>query len=90
MNVYPEEIEEIIGRLPYIRSVVVKSKPHNILGEVPVAYIVKDRTFDAKPDDIMVFCREKSAHYKIPHEIIFIENIETTYNGKIKRGAKRS
>lgn len=85
MNVYPEEIEATIKEYQLVNEVVVLAKPHKILGEIPIAKITvrKKEGFDMAA--LYQYCRERLETQKIPKEIIIVDNIEKTYNGKIKR-----
>ena len=83
INIYPEEIEEILMNHPNIKEVCVVSEEHDLLGEVPIAKIViKDSTVQ---DNYRAFCANKLADYKIPIRFDFVEQLNKTYNGKIKR-----
>lgn len=83
INIYPEEIEEVLMNHPNIKEVCVISEEHSWLGEVPIAKIViKDSTVQ---DNYRAFCADKLADYKIPIRFDCIEQLNKTYNGKIKR-----
>lgn len=85
INIYPEEIEEIMGDLQGIKDVYVTGKDNELLGEVPYAYVVKsDETLSKR--DIYDYCSEKMSYYKIPKDIIFVKELAKTKTGKIKRG----
>lgn len=85
LNIYPEEIEAVIQKFQSIENVVVSAKKHKVLGEIPVAQVTikKDREFNV--DDLLKYCKEKLDIQKIPREIVVVDKIEKTYNGKIKR-----
>lgn len=85
INIYPEEIESIIKEIDGVKDVHVKGKEDKKLGEVTIADIVVENENISK-EDILMHCRGKISSYKIPHEINFVEKLEVTYNGKIKRG----
>lgn len=85
LNIYPEEIEEVIINYPYINEVVVVPERHEVLGEVPVAKIVVSEKHDLDIKDLNRFCVEKLPPNKVPSEFIICEKLEKTYTGKIKR-----
>lgn len=85
LNIYPEEIEEVITSIDGVKEVLVVSEKHDLLGEVPVAKIVTDGT-ELVATEIISYCRQKLDSHKIPKRVIFCEKLEKTYNGKIKRG----
>ncbi len=83
INIYPEEIEEVLLNHPNIQEVCVLAEEHFLLGEVPIAKIVlKDSTIE---DNYKVFCADKLADYKIPVRFECVKQLNKTYNGKIKR-----
>jgi len=83
INIYPEEIEQILLQHECVEDVVVMGKPHHLLGEVPVAKIVRKSEVDE--EELKRFCRIKVAGYKVPVEFEYVEKLDRTYNGKIKR-----
>lgn len=83
INVYPEELEELLMSFEGISDVRVYGKRHSLLGEVPaVEYVSEDVVPDAA---FHTFLRGKIADYKMPSVFQRVESIERTYNGKIKR-----
>lgn len=83
INIYPEEIEQIMLQYRGIKEVCVVGEDDEFKGEVPVAYIVK--TEEIAITELKEFCLENLAYYKVPARFIFIEQLPKTYNGKIKR-----
>lgn len=88
-NVYPNEVEDVISRLPGVREVAVIAIPNENSGEVPKAFIVLDDEALTKAD-IIKHCRENLTPYKIPREIEFIAELPKTNVGKILRRALRT
>lgn len=84
VNIYPEEVEEVILSHPGIKDVLVYGITDEILGEVPVALVVKN--FHITENCIIHYCFERLSNYKVPISIQFVDFIEKTYNGKVKRG----
>ena len=84
INIYPEEIEEVILNMEGIKDVVVYGIKHDFLGEVPCAKIVllNDHITVA---EIKKHCCENLTTYKIPKQYEFVKKIEKTYSGKLKR-----
>lgn len=83
INIYPEEIEEVLIRHPNIKKVCVESMSHTFLGEVPVAKIVVNN--DNERYDYYSYCKNYLTDYKIPKKFEIVKEIEETYNGKIRR-----
>jgi len=87
MNIYPEEIEEILMAHSNIREVCVVPEESKILGEVPVAKIVEVN--DGDRINYRAFCIDKLANYKIPVRFDIVDALDKTYNGKIKRSGRK-
>ena len=85
INLYPEEIEEVLGSHPAIREAVVSGEKHEVLGEVPVARLVREEGADITAAQLITYCREYLEDYKIPVRMEFVEQIEKTSTGKILR-----
>ncbi|HEX2926738.1 MAG TPA: class I adenylate-forming enzyme family protein [Ruminiclostridium sp.] len=84
-NVYPEEIEKVLGSCPGIAEALVRGEDDSFLGQKIVAYLV---TADGcKPDlkEVLLHCRQNLEDYKVPREFYFIERLEKNPNGKILR-----
>jgi fatty-acyl-CoA synthase len=97
-NVYPSEIENILGRYPGVRDVAVVGIPHEKWGEAVHAVIVMHPGQTAAEEDVLAWCRDKMAGYKRPRSVSFMEESELprTATGKIlhrvlrdKLGGKR-
>ncbi|MEU5214237.1 type I polyketide synthase [Streptomyces sp. NPDC020742] len=83
-NVHPGEVEAVLARLPGVADAAVAGRPHDILGEVPVAYVVPGPDgFD--PEGLFAACREQLSYYKVPEEIHEVSGIPRTPAGKIAR-----
>lgn len=85
MNVYPREIEEVLHQFPNVREVAVVAKPDEKRGEVPIAFVspVDGATLDS--NEILRFCRDRLADYKIPREIRIVDSLPRTATGKIAK-----
>jgi acyl-CoA synthetase (AMP-forming)/AMP-acid ligase II len=85
-NVYPAEIERVIGAHPDVDLVAVVGTPHPEWGETPVAVIVaKSNGVDtgALEDTLRRLCREELAGYKQPRQFEFRTELPLTPAGKI-------
>lgn len=85
LNIYPEEIEELLRSIPAVQEAVVLPKFHELLAEVPVAKVVLRKGSKITERDLLKYCREKLEIHKVPSEVSIVSNIEKTYNGKIRR-----
>jgi len=87
-NVYPNEVEDVIALHPDVKEVAVVGVPSEASGEKVRAYIVK-KNESLTESEIIHFCRERLTGYKIPHEILFRDELPKTNVGKILRRALR-
>ena len=86
INIYPEEIEDILLNHENVKEVCITSEEDDLLGEVPIAHIV---VFDEKKKvDFRKYCMERISEYKIPRRFEIVDKIEKTYNGKILRNRR--
>jgi len=85
MNVYPREIEEVLYQFPGIAEAAVIGRLADRKGELPVAFVsaAPDATLHTK--EILRFCHERLAEYKLPREIRILEKLPRTATGKIAK-----
>jgi len=84
----PEEVELIIKEIPEVIDVVVVGIPNEIFGQLPIAFVVtNNKTISTQ---IINYCSKKMERYKIPHKIVFLDEIPKTDSGKIKRNILKS
>jgi long-chain acyl-CoA synthetase len=80
-NVYPREVEEVLYTHPNIVECAVVGETDPTFGEEVAAYIVVKESMSQ--EDVMNYCKEKLAHYKVPRKIYFMESLPKTTTGKI-------
>lgn len=82
-NVYPREIEELLVTHPGILEAAVIGIHDREKGEVPKAFIVPKAGSKLCEADIISFCKENLAAYKLPRVIEFLVELPKTSTGKI-------
>jgi acyl-CoA synthetase (AMP-forming)/AMP-acid ligase II len=84
-NVYPSEVEGILGGHPMVKDVAVIGVPDKTWGERVQAVVVPHEGARVSVDELMAWCREHLAGYKRPRKIDLIEQDEMprTATGKI-------
>jgi fatty-acyl-CoA synthase len=84
-NVYPSEIEEALRAHPEVADVAVVGAKDPDFGERPVAFVVPEpgSTLDAGAVDR--FARDKLAKFKVPRDVVIIEEIPRNALGKVLR-----
>ncbi|MCP4752389.1 MAG: AMP-binding protein, partial [Proteobacteria bacterium] len=83
VNVYPKELENIIGTHPKVAHVAVVPEPHDKYGQVAKACIVPNRGETMTEKEVREFCLKKMAEYKVPAIFIFREGLPTNPVGKV-------
>lgn len=84
-NIYPREVEEVLYEHPAIMDAVVVGIPDEYRGQTVKAYIVVKTGAELTEPDLIAFCRERMARYKVPHLVEFRENLPKTMVGKVLR-----
>ncbi len=84
-NVYPSEVENVIGAHPKVKDVAVIGIPHEKWGEAVHAVVILHEGQRATAEEIIDWCRDKIAGYKRPKSVDFIRDDEMprTATGKI-------
>ncbi len=83
VNVYPKELENIIGTHAKVAGVAVIPEPDDKYGQVAKACIVLKRGETATPEEMKEFCLQKMAEYKVPKNFLFRESLPTNPVGKV-------
>ncbi|HIO21278.1 MAG TPA: long-chain fatty acid--CoA ligase [Nitrospirales bacterium] len=88
-NVYPRELEEVLFRHPKIKDVVVVGLPHSLRDEAIKAYVVLKDGEHATDAEILKFCREHLAKFKVPRWVEFRTELPKNLVGKVLRRTLR-
>jgi acyl-CoA synthetase (AMP-forming)/AMP-acid ligase II len=90
INVYPSEVEAVIGKLSGVADVAVVGVPHDRYGQTVAAAIVVRPGMSLSAEDIIAHCRQHLASYKKPTLVRFTDELPKTVSQKLKRGTVRS
>lgn len=82
-NVYPREVEEVLYQHPKILEAAVVGVKHPLRGEMVKAFVVLKEGEHATETELISFCRERLAGYKVPREITFVKELPKTPAGKV-------
>lgn len=83
-NVYPREIEEIIGQLPGVDVAAVVGRPDESRGEVPVAFITVAEGQEVTPEAVKKHCRDAGLpNYKVPRDVVVVDALPISPTGKV-------
>jgi long-chain acyl-CoA synthetase len=85
MSVFPSELEVLLGRHPAVLGSAVVARPDRDKGQVPVAFIrLRPGKDGTTADDLLCWCREHMASYKVP-EIRVVPELPMTATGKVRK-----
>jgi long-chain acyl-CoA synthetase len=88
-NIYPKEIESVLTAFDGVLDAAVVGRPHEILGEVPVAYVQVYPGAALDVDDLADHCRRNLAKVKVPETITLIDELPKNPVGKPDKPALR-
>lgn len=83
-NVYPNEIEDVVSLHPDIIEAACIGVPNKKTGEAVKLFVVKSNP-SLNEKEIIAYCKENLAAYKIPKQIEFINELPKTNVGKVLR-----
>jgi long-chain acyl-CoA synthetase len=89
-NVYPREIEEVLYEHPKVLDAAAIGIPHAKRGEVLKVYVVAKPGARLDREELLAWCKEKLAPYKVPKEIELTESLPKTNVGKVLRRELRA
>jgi 2-aminobenzoate-CoA ligase len=81
----PEEIEVTIATHPAVADVGVIGVPDEVRGQIAKAFVVLKSGETLTPDDLLAFLKGKIATYKLPREIVIVNELPRTATGKLLR-----
>ena len=84
-NAYPAEIEQVLVRHPAVSEAAVVGVPDERMGEVGRAYVVARTGADVSPDELVGWCRERLAGYKVPRSVVLVEALPRNATGKVDK-----
>ncbi|GHP00018.1 acid--CoA ligase [Reticulibacter mediterranei] len=84
-NIYPAEVEHIIATHPGVLEVSVISRPDPLWGEVGLAVVVPRVPRRLSAEEILNYCADKLAGYKLPRAVYFSEALPRNAMGKVMK-----
>ena len=84
-NVYPKEVEDLLHQHKAVNECGVVGLPHAEYGEAVTAFVTLKPEMTADARDLIEFCKERIARYKVPKSIRFVQDLPKTPQGKILR-----
>jgi long-chain acyl-CoA synthetase len=84
-KVDPIEVEDVLAVHPRVRDVVVVGLPSEIEGESLIKAAVVPVNGSGSERELIRYCRERLANYKVPHTVEFLDEIPRSSLGKVLR-----
>ncbi|MFH1215970.1 MAG: class I adenylate-forming enzyme family protein [Pseudomonadota bacterium] len=86
-RIAPKEIEDVIHEHEAVHEVAVIGEEDDILGEKIRACVVLKPDQVCPPKELMLHCKRNLPAFKVPHRIVFLEELPKTATGKIRKAA---
>ena len=85
-KVYPREVEDVLFEHPDIKEAGVIGIPDEFSGEVVKAFVVKkDPSKSLTEQEVIDFCQDRLAKFKVPKKVEFVSELPKTLIGKVLR-----
>ncbi len=89
-NIYCAEVENVLSLHPAVAAVAVIGVPHPQWGEAVKAVVVLQAEQSIDGEDLLKFCRQRIAGYKVPKSIDFVAALPVTGTGKVSKKELRA
>ena len=84
-NLYPGEIEEVLSAHPGVGEVAVVGAEDEDFGQRPVAFVVPAPGETVTAEDVDAYARKKLARFKVPRDVVIIDDLPRNALGKVLR-----
>jgi acyl-CoA synthetase (AMP-forming)/AMP-acid ligase II len=85
-NVYPIEVEKTLAAHPAVTEVAVIGVDDEQYGQRLAAFVVLSSGATVTPDSLKQYVRDNLANYKVPREIVVVDELPRSSTGKVLRG----
>ncbi|MDG3011471.1 AMP-binding protein [Rhodococcus sp. D2-41] len=89
-NVYPAEVENTLARLEAVAESAVIGVPDDRMGEVGRAYIATKPGRTVTEEEVIAFCKEHLANFKVPRSVRLVESLPRNPSGKVLKNELRA
>ncbi|WP_028660716.1 acyl-CoA synthetase [Nocardioides insulae] len=89
VNIYPQEVEDLFSLHPKVTDVAIFGVSDEEMGERVVAFVQPAQGVETGPElaaELTAYARERIAHYKVPREFHFRDELPRTPTGKMVKG----
>lgn len=84
-NVYAAEVEAVFREHPAVAEAALIGKPDEQWGEVGLIVVVPRAGHDPAAEELLAFCRDRLASYKVPKEVVFAGELPYSPYGKVQK-----
>jgi acyl-CoA synthetase (AMP-forming)/AMP-acid ligase II len=84
-NAYPAEVEQVLVRHEGVSEAAVVGVPDARLGEVGKAYVVPRAGARPTDDELIAWCKDRLAGYKVPRTVELVESLPRNATGKVDK-----
>jgi fatty-acyl-CoA synthase len=84
-NIYPAEVEAVLHTHPAIASASLIGLSDSKWGETPVAVVITRPSLSVTAEELIEYCSDRLARYKIPKRIFFVTEFPLSGSGKIAK-----
>ena len=88
-NIYPKEIENALAEHPGVLEAAVVGRPHELYGEVPIAYVVPYPGADVSGAALQQHLAGRLTRIKLPESITLVDELPRNPVGKIDKPTLR-
>ena len=88
-NIYPVEVENTLAKLEAVADVAVIGVPDEKFGEALLAFVVTKPGMSLAVEEMIEFCRDQIAGYKIPRRLEIVDELPRNPSGKILKKVLR-
>lgn len=84
-NIYAAEVEAVFRDHPAVADCALIGKPDPKWDEVGLMIVVLEKGMTATEAELLAFCKERIANYKVPKQVIFADSLPYSAYGKIQK-----
>ncbi len=88
-NVYPAEVENFIASHPAVLMVAGIGVPDPVMGEIGRYHVVLRPGAALTAEELCAYCAQHLADYKVPRQVVFLDQLPLTPTGKVHKAALR-
>lgn len=85
VNVYPNDIDTVVSRLPEVEECAAFAYPDEKLGEVVALAIVRKENSELTEHTVKTYCSHNLADFQQPQKIVFVDALPKNAMGKLQR-----